>query len=130
MMHAPEDRGDVPNCSPLDDGEGGYQFRPSSGLQVDVFHCLVRGHLLDELGRTSRKCGGCFHCHSWTPHPMEKEATIIDDHDDDVFDANASGDEYTDSPGDVATRLLVINSSCGSILGLSPSMLSYCCMYT
>ena len=70
------------------------------GLQVDVLHCLVRGHLLDELGRTSRKCGGCFHCHSWTPHPMEKEATIADDHDDDVFDVNASGDEYTDYPGD------------------------------
>ena len=52
--------------------EGGGQFRPSSGLQVDVLHCLVRGHLWDELGRTSRKCGGCSHCHSWTPHPMEK----------------------------------------------------------
>ena len=25
--------------------EGGGQFRPSSGLQVDVLHCLVRGHL-------------------------------------------------------------------------------------
>ena len=30
---------------------------------------------------------------------MEKEATIADDHDDDVIDANAIGDEYTDHPG-------------------------------
>ena len=35
---------------------------------------------------------------------MEKEATIADDHDDDVFDANASGDEYTDYPGDVCYK--------------------------
>ena len=33
-----------------------------------------------------------------------EEATIIDDHDDDVFDANASGDEYTDYPGDVCYK--------------------------
>ena len=88
---------------------------------------------------------------------MEKKATIIDDHDDDVIDANTIKEEVVDvseslanvrdaecTPvsekvelSDAATVLILVsglmprtNSQFGSILGLSPSMLSYCSMYT
>ena len=88
---------------------------------------------------------------------MEKKATIIDDHDDDVIDANTIMEEVVDVSEslanvrdaectpvsekvellDAATVLILVsglmprtNSQFGSILGLSPSMLSYCSMYT
>ena len=65
-----------------------------------------------------------FHCQSWTPHPMEKKATIVDDHGDDVIDVNASGDEYTDCPGVLCHKTTRDQFLSWEYTGISPSMLS------
>ena len=55
---------------------------------------------------------------------MEKEATIVDDHDDDVFDANASGDEFTDCPGVLCHKTTRDQFLSWEYTGISPSMWS------
>ena len=55
---------------------------------------------------------------------MEKDATIVEDHDDDVFDVNASGDEYTDCPGVLCHKTTRDQFLSWEYTGISPSMLS------
>ena len=102
-MNAPEDRGDVP-----DDLLLLMEKEATNSDLVQDYRWMYSIALLrtpvGRVGEDLQEVWWMFHCHSWTPHPMEKKATIADDHDDDVFDGNASGDEYTDYPGDVCYK--------------------------
>ena len=48
----------------------------------------------------------------------------------DVYEANASGDEYTDYPGVLCHKTTRDQFLLWEYTGISPSMLSYCSMYT